>query len=156
MSALCHCLWLRCFIDGCLTFTVSDGRRLFLIFFSCEAFICIPNISKHYSYSVYGALKLEACAPRFWVAPQRQEPNVYTAAISLALTLVWPSNKRWHFHFHLQRSLTQYWFRGRAAISRYAARCQNFFFFFLSYCQVVLKLSVFECEPQIKYPVGDS
>lgn len=37
---------LRCFITGCLTFTVRDGGCV-----SCVDFICILNLSKHCLYS---------------------------------------------------------------------------------------------------------
>lgn len=41
MSALCQCLWLRCFIAGSLTFTVSDRGSA-----AGEAFIWSQSISE--------------------------------------------------------------------------------------------------------------
>lgn len=45
MSALCQCLWLRCFIAGSLTFTVSDRGCA-----AGEAFVWSRNISERSSF----------------------------------------------------------------------------------------------------------
>lgn len=58
MSAECHCLWLRCFIDGCLTFTVLLEDVLLMR-------LCILNIGKHFAVQPPGKLKLEFCGSRF-------------------------------------------------------------------------------------------
>ncbi len=61
-----------------LLLLIEDVRRSFCI--------CIWNISKHYSDSVYRHTKIRVLWAEIWGAPQRQKTNIYWAAISLTLT----------------------------------------------------------------------